>query len=157
MIEGTSCLCATFADANNLVTGSTDFTVRIWRVARAGPGSSSSTVHLALSHMMRIHQGSVVAVAASRPWSIIVSGSEDGSAAVWDLNRGAYIRSLWHPPEGGKTHPVYLTAINESTVSGIYVPYLVMLIIGDRVTSRHAPRRNSSYTLLMDGLSRRWI
>lgn len=105
---------------------------------------------------MRIHQGSVVAVAASRPWSIIVSGSEDGSAAVWDLNRGAYIRSLWHPPEGGKTHPVHLTAINESTVR-IYVPYLIILTIWGRATLRHVPRRNSSSTLSMDGLSRRWI
>ncbi len=111
VIEGTSCRCATFADNNCLVTGSNDFTVRIWKILRG------TSVHLSLSHMMRIHEGPVVTVASSRSWSIIVSGSEDGSAALWDLNRGVYVRSIWHAPEGGKPSAVGLVAINESTVS----------------------------------------
>ncbi|KAF9014685.1 beach-domain-containing protein [Hymenopellis radicata] len=109
VIEGTSCRCATFADSNCLVTGSNDFTVRIWKISRG------TSVHLSLSHMMRMHEGPVITVASSRSWSIIVSGSEDGSAALWDLNRGVYVRSIWHAPEGGKPSAVGLVAINEST------------------------------------------
>lgn len=45
---------------------------------------------------MRGHSDKVVCVAASRAWSLIVSGSEDGSAIIWDLNRASYVRSLWH-------------------------------------------------------------
>lgn len=65
--------------------------------------------------MMRVHRGTILCVAASRPWSIIVSGSEDGSAALWDLNRAVYMRSIWH---GGDGVGVHLAAVNESTVRG---------------------------------------
>jgi len=36
----------------------------------------------------------VLCVVASTSYSIVVSGSEDCTAAVWDLNRGEYVRSL---------------------------------------------------------------
>lgn len=64
---------------------------------------------------MRIHTDEVVCVAASRAWSLVVSGSKDGSAAIWDLNRGMYVRSIWHG-EGGESTTVNLVVINESTV-----------------------------------------
>jgi WD40 repeat protein len=72
-----------------------------------------------LSHIMRIHTDEVVCITASRTWSLIVSGSKDGSAALWDLNRGVYVRSIWHAePEGverDEMTAVNLVAINEST------------------------------------------
>ena len=40
VIEGSFCCCAAFADTDTLVTGSTDFTVRLWKVAR-GTGRRS--------------------------------------------------------------------------------------------------------------------
>lgn len=65
---------------------------------------------------MRIHTDEVTCVVASRTWSLVVSGSKDGSAALWDLNRGVYVRSIWHgTPE--VPDPVDLVTINESTVS----------------------------------------
>lgn len=64
---------------------------------------------------MRAHTAPVSCVAASRAWSIVVSGSEDGSAAFWDLNRGVYIRSIWHGHN--KEYGVHLAAIQESSVS----------------------------------------
>ncbi|KAJ3732688.1 hypothetical protein DFJ43DRAFT_1131718 [Lentinula guzmanii] len=57
----------------------------------------------------------VVSVAACRAWSVIVSGSRDGSAAVWDLNRAVYVRSIWHSKKGGEMSAVSLIDINEST------------------------------------------
>ncbi|KAF8552795.1 hypothetical protein OG21DRAFT_1465137 [Imleria badia] len=29
-------------------------------------------------------------------WSVVISSSLDGSAILWDLNRGLYVRSIWH-------------------------------------------------------------
>ncbi|KAH9006451.1 beach-domain-containing protein [Lactarius hatsudake] len=113
IVEGIECTCATFADSENLITGSKDHIVRLWRVSR-GPGSITgpNALRISLSNMMRVHRGTILCVAASRPWSIIVSGSEDGSAALWDLNRAVYMRSIWH---GGDGVGVHLATVNEST------------------------------------------
>ena len=74
---------------------------------------------LSLTHLLRGHNGSVLCIQASRSWSVVISGSSDGSAILWDLNRGTYVRSIWHddgtvPRESSA---VRLVAINESTVS----------------------------------------
>jgi len=58
-----------------------------------------------------VHTKAVICVTASRAWSIVASGSKDESAALWDLNRGVYVRSIWH----GEGEAVHLVAINEST------------------------------------------
>ena len=114
MVENAFCNCATFADSANLITGSSDYTVRLWKVSRPNSGSSGG-IRISLSNIMRTHTDEVVCVAASRAWSLVVSGSKDGSAAIWDLNRGMYVRSIWHG-EGGESSTVNLVAINESTV-----------------------------------------
>ncbi|KAJ7241683.1 beach-domain-containing protein [Mycena haematopus] len=112
VIEEAFCVCATFADSGNLVTGCSDYTVRLWRITRAS--QNSNTVRLGLSHILRIHTDDVVSVTASRAWSLVLSGSKDGSAALWDLNRGIYVRSIWHG-DGGDASAVNLVAVNEST------------------------------------------
>ena len=117
VVEYAFCTCAVFADASNLITGSSDYTVRLWKVVRGpNPNSSSSAMQVSLSHIMRVHRDKVTCVTASRPWSLVVSGSKDGSAALWDLNRGVYVRSIWHG-KGEESTAVDLVAINESTVS----------------------------------------
>ncbi|THV04025.1 beach-domain-containing protein [Dendrothele bispora CBS 962.96] len=119
VIEGTSCACAAFADSSNLVTGSSDHIVRLWTLTRGH--LTGLPLSISVSHTMRVHTDKVISVAASRAWSIAVSGSEDGSAAVWDLNRALYIRSIWHGSEKGgsedkeKAAAVHLIDINEST------------------------------------------
>ncbi|KAG6831011.1 hypothetical protein H0H92_013198 [Tricholoma furcatifolium] len=87
VIENAFCNCAAFADSNSLVTGSTDYTVRLWKVLRGSSTTSSASTGIVISHIMRIHTDEVVCVTASRTWSLVVSGSMDGSAALWDLNR----------------------------------------------------------------------
>ena len=113
VVESAFCSCATFADADTLVTGSTDNMVRLWHVSR-NDRSREQPVSIALTHLMRGHTSRVLCVTASRGWSLIVSGSKDGSAAIWDLNRGVYTRSIWHGP--GPAVEVHLVAVNESTV-----------------------------------------
>ncbi|KDR79337.1 hypothetical protein GALMADRAFT_223566 [Galerina marginata CBS 339.88] len=115
VVEYAFCNCAAFADATSLITGSSDYTVRLWKVSRGPhPNNAPSGMRVTLSHIMRVHTDEVVCVAASRAWSLVVSGSKDGSAALWDLNRGVYVRSIWHG-EGGESTAVNLVAINEST------------------------------------------
>ncbi|KAH9846387.1 beach-domain-containing protein [Lenzites betulinus] len=112
VVESAFCSCAIFADTDTLITGSTDNMVRLWHVVRVGQ-SRDQPMTLQLTHQMRGHTARVSCVAASRAWSIIVSGSKDGSAALWDLNNGVYTRSIWHG--SGETNEVHLVAINEST------------------------------------------
>lgn len=94
---------------DTVVTGSTDYTVRLWRLGR-----THGVPKVTLTHIMRGHTAPVTCIAASRPWSLIISGSQDGSATLWDLNRGIYVRSIWHGQ--GHDSAVHLAAINESTV-----------------------------------------
>ena len=75
---------------------------------------------------MRVHSDIILCVAASRPWSVIVSGSKDGSAALWDLNRAVYMRSIWHGESG--IVGVHLAAINESTVRSSFSLFVVGLL-----------------------------
>jgi WD40 repeat protein len=117
--EAASCTCATWADPQNLVTGSSDHIVRVWQYTQSSQSSSflsrgAGSLHI--RHIMRVHTDAVICVAASRAWSMVVSGSKDDSAAVWDLNRGVYVRSIWHNEEGGG-EGVHIVAINDSTVS----------------------------------------
>ncbi|KAF9466003.1 hypothetical protein BDZ94DRAFT_1252774 [Collybia nuda] len=114
VIENAFCNCATFADSCSLVTGSSDYTVRLWKITRGNVGNLATPMHVTLSHIMRIHTDEVTCVTASRTWSVAISGSKDGSAALWDLNKGVYIRSIWHGDQGEMT-AVNLVAINEST------------------------------------------
>ena len=40
------------------------------------------------------HSGSITAISVSRSLSIIVTGSEDRTAIIWDLNRLSFVRSI---------------------------------------------------------------
>ncbi|KAG8936117.1 hypothetical protein FRC02_004435 [Tulasnella sp. 418] len=75
-----------------MVTGSADTMVRIWKIFR-----QASTTRVVQTSLMRGHAASVCCIAVSQAWSLIVSGSQDGTGALWDLNRAQYIRSIRHP------------------------------------------------------------
>lgn len=59
---------------------------------------------------LRGHRETVNTVAISVAYSIIVSGSEDKSCIVWDLNRLEYVRQLGRHEDG-----VRVVAINDAT------------------------------------------
>lgn len=109
-IESVPCNSIAFADGENMASGGNDHTVRLWKLVR----SYGVPLRITVSHVMRGHKEPVTCLAASRTWSIVVSGSKDGSAIVWDLNRGTYVASIWHGDD--ERHEVNLVAINESTV-----------------------------------------
>ncbi|KIM59893.1 hypothetical protein SCLCIDRAFT_1217340 [Scleroderma citrinum Foug A] len=127
-IESVYTTCAVFADQDTLVTGSADSILRIWHLSHGTSPVAFSGTHnmrhrkgreplLSLTHLLRGHNASVLCIQTSRTWSIVISGSSDGSAILWDLNRGTYVRSIWHddgtvPRESSA---VNFVAINEST------------------------------------------
>lgn len=119
VIESVPCNSIAFADGENMASGGSDHTVRLWKLVR----SYGVPLRVTVSHVMRGHKEPVISLAASRTWSIVVSGSKDGSAIVWDLNRGTYVASIWHGDD--ERHGVHLVAINESTVflSHFIIPY----------------------------------
>ena len=91
LAENLHCLritCAVFTDDSTLITGSEDTTVCVWQV-RIG-----KTFEIQLKECLRGHSGRITSLAFSKSFSVIVSGSEDGSAIVWDLNRLKYVRQL---------------------------------------------------------------
>lgn len=128
-IEATFPTCAAFADQDTLVTGSDDSLVRIWRFSHGplsmSPFAGTTTAKtrkehessLSLVHLLRKHSAPIACLRVSRAWSVVISGSMDGSAILWDLNRGLYVRSIWHAGDGSaQDAAVHLVAINESTV-----------------------------------------
>ncbi|KAG1855169.1 hypothetical protein DFJ58DRAFT_716258 [Suillus subalutaceus] len=148
VIEQAALACAAFADQDTLVTGSGDNIVRVWRVNQgqvapsgfvgaSGRSRRHASSTLSMTHLLRGHTQRVVCIATSRTWSVIVSGSEDGSAIVWDLNRGSYRHSIWHGNEilGAE---VYLSAINESTgyIATCSVSHLMLHTINARPIAR---------------------
>lgn len=58
------------------------------------------------------HSDGITCLAASSAYGLLVSGSRDRSAIIWDLARKAFVRQLI-PHEA----PVAALAINEQTVS----------------------------------------
>lgn len=148
VIEQVALTCAAFADRDTLATGSGDNIVRVWRVNQgqvapsgfvgaSGRSRRHASSTLSMTHLLRGHTERVACIATSRTWSVIVSGSEDGSAIVWDLNRGSYRHSIWHGNESIRAE-VYLSAINESTgyIATCSVSHLMLHTINARPIAR---------------------
>ncbi|KAG0198496.1 hypothetical protein BGX28_008050 [Mortierella sp. GBA30] len=96
--------CVKWADDRTIVTTSRDTVVCIWRIVQ------SRSYELKLMKCLRGHHETVHTVAISVAYSIIVSGSEDKSCIVWDLNRLEYVRQLGKHEDG-----VRVVAINDAT------------------------------------------
>lgn len=95
--------CLAQARAKSIVAGSSDGMVSVWEL-------DSTKREVSLSKLLRGHDDAVLSVAASSAWSVVLTGSKDRTAIVWDLNRGDYVRSL-----RGHEAGVHLVAIDEKT------------------------------------------
>jgi len=112
--ENISCLCVAFVGADDFVTGSSDCMVRLWQLSR-----KEGATRMRQPELLRAHSDRVVSVAACRAWSIIASGSQDGSVVIWDLNRATYVRTIWTHKENSRENNeafcVRHVSINDST------------------------------------------
>lgn len=71
--------------------------------------------HLSIKHNLYAHTDAVTCLAASPAYNVIVSGSRDSTAVIWDLCRGLFVRQL-----RGHAGPVAAVAVNDLTVNKFY-------------------------------------
>lgn len=82
------CAAAT-NDGSLLITGGEDCTVAVHTFVRV-----NSVRSLSLLGRLACHKGPVVSITVCEAYGIIVSGSEDGTAIIWDLHRLKFTRQL---------------------------------------------------------------
>lgn len=66
---------------------------------------------LSIKQCLYGHTDAVTCLSSSPAYNVIVSGSRDGTAIIWDLSRCLFVRQL-----RGHAGPVAAVAINELTV-----------------------------------------
>lgn len=79
-----ACACP---NARTIVTAGTSSVVTVWEF-------DARHKALAVKHSLHGHTDAVTCLAASPAYNVIVSGSRDGSAIVWDLSRFIFVRQL---------------------------------------------------------------
>ncbi|CAG8480599.1 18870_t:CDS:10, partial [Gigaspora margarita] len=97
--------CACFADGRTFITGGTDAVICIWRFKW-----QTKSPECGFMECLRGHSAKINCVTNSRSYSIIISGSDDKTCIIWDLNRMKYVRQLQGHESG-----VQFVAINDTT------------------------------------------
>ncbi|XP_068150456.1 LOW QUALITY PROTEIN: WD repeat and FYVE domain-containing protein 3 [Drosophila tropicalis] len=95
-----TCACP---NAKMIVTAGTSSVVTIWKF-------DANRKSLSVRHSLHGHTDAVTCLAASAAYNVIVSGSRDGTAIVWDMSRFTFVRQL-----RGHAGVVAAVAINELT------------------------------------------
>ncbi|CAG8433004.1 6306_t:CDS:10 [Ambispora gerdemannii] len=97
--------CARFADARTFITGGTDAVVCIWRFIW-----HAKDPQFRFMECLRGHSAKINCLTTSRSYSVIISGSDDKTCIIWDMNRMKYVRQL-----EGHEAPIQYVSINETT------------------------------------------
>ncbi|CAK8696786.1 unnamed protein product [Clavelina lepadiformis] len=100
-------VCATMATERLLITGDKSTVVRVWEI----PTVKDRNKTMALVKTLYGHTKAVTSVGSCASYGIIVSGSEDGSCILWDLNHLVFVRQLQHSNDA----PISHLCINEKT------------------------------------------
>ncbi|XP_031463573.1 WD repeat- and FYVE domain-containing protein 4 isoform X1 [Phasianus colchicus] len=106
MADWGKCLCAVCPSATTIITSGTSTVVCVWELSLV----KDKMKRLSLRQALYGHSQAVTCLAASVTYSIIVSGSDDRTCIIWDLNHLTYITQL--PAHGASLSSV---AINNST------------------------------------------
>nr|XP_018916724.1 PREDICTED: WD repeat and FYVE domain-containing protein 3 [Bemisia tabaci] len=96
--EIVACVCPS---GKLIVTADTNSVVTIWEFNRK---------HLSVIQCLYGHTHAVTCLASSPAYNVIVSGSRDATAIVWDLSRRIFVRQL-----RGHSAPVAAVAVNDLT------------------------------------------
>ncbi|KAL1459626.1 hypothetical protein WDU94_011590 [Cyamophila willieti] len=93
-----ACVCAS---AKLIITADTSTVVTMWELCNR---------QLKILQCLHGHTDAVTCLAASAAYNVIVSGSRDQTAIVWDLSRKIFVRQLRH-----HSAPLAAVAINDLT------------------------------------------
>ncbi|KAI8480550.1 hypothetical protein Bbelb_417300 [Branchiostoma belcheri] len=85
--------CASVTDCRLLFTGGTSGVVTAYPTRFTGNKPSEFEI-VGSRVCLYGHTGPVSCLQVCRPYSIVVSGSQDGTAIIWDINRLSYVQSL---------------------------------------------------------------
>ncbi|KAL2720725.1 WD repeat and FYVE domain-containing protein 3-like isoform X1 [Vespula squamosa] len=96
--EIVACVCPS---SKLIVTAGTSSVVIVWEYAKR---------QLSIKQCLYGHTDAVTCLSSSTAYNVIVSGSRDGTAIIWDLSRCLFVRQL-----RGHAGPVAAVAINELT------------------------------------------
>lgn len=96
-----ACACP---NSKMIITAGTSSVVTIWKF-------NVNHKTLTVRHSLHGHTDAVTCLAASPAYNIIVSGSRDGTAIVWDMSRCTFVRQL-----RGHVGVVAAVAINDLSV-----------------------------------------
>jgi WD40 repeat protein len=102
--------CALSSSQRRLITGGADTTVRVWTLAGRRPQGQK----LSLERTLCGHSATVTALACAAPFHTLVSGSDDETCIVWDLNRLRYLRTL--RGMGGPVRALAVSSVNGDIV-----------------------------------------
>jgi WD40 repeat protein len=87
-IDGVSTVAIT-PDGKKIVSGSWDFTIRVWDLENDDGSNKVKT--------LEGHRGVIDSIAITPDGKKIVSGSQDNTIRVWDLESGSQIKKLGNP------------------------------------------------------------
>uniref|UniRef100_A0A8C6JSM2 Uncharacterized protein n=1 Tax=Melopsittacus undulatus TaxID=13146 RepID=A0A8C6JSM2_MELUD len=90
MADWGKCLCAVCPSATTIITSGTSSVVCIWEFSLV----KDKVKYLNLRQALYGHTQAVTCLAASVTYSIFVSGSDDRTCIIWDLNQLMYINQL---------------------------------------------------------------
>ncbi|CAG9859319.1 unnamed protein product [Phyllotreta striolata] len=86
-----------------IITAGTSSVVTVWEY-------EVRKKSLSIKHSLYGHTDAITCLAASPAYNVIVSGSRDSTAIIWDLSRGVFVRQL-----RGHAGPVAAVAVNDLT------------------------------------------
>lgn len=108
-----TCACP---NSRTIITAGTSSVVTVWEF-------DSRRKALSVKHSLHGHTDAVTCLAASPAYNVIVSGSRDGTAIVWDMSRYMFVRQL-----SGHVGLVAAVTINDLTVRNL--KQLLLIISG---------------------------
>ncbi|CAA2996784.1 BEACH domain-containing protein lvsA [Olea europaea subsp. europaea] len=139
------CASASY-DGQVLVTGADDGLVCVWRIAKDGP---CVLRHLQLEKALCAHSGKITCLHVSQPYMMVVSGSDDCTAIIWDLSSLSFIKQLPEFPS-----PVSAICVNDETgeiVTAAGVMLSVWSINGDCLAVVNTSQLPSDFILSLTG------
>lgn len=91
-------------NSRTIITSGTSSVVTVWEL-------DSKQKSMSVKHSFHGHTDAVTCLAASPAYNIIVSGSRDGTAIVWDMSRYIFVRQL-------RDHVSLVTAVAINDLTG---------------------------------------